>query len=262
MPSEKLCFLIAPIGEEGSKERDRSDQIRDFVIKPAVVKFGYKVVRADEISKSGMITSQVIQHVFESELVIAYLATENPNVFYELALRHAIRKPFIQIIEEGQKIPFDVSGLRTIQLKYGDLRSSDVCRGEIQKQIDALQLNPEEVESPVTQAVDVKALKDSSKPTEHLVGRIVEMMQEMMGQIKVLQAYSQKYYTVLSELSPKSLSETLASQLPPYSRLAKLESLLAEPELLIALAAKETIKPQQKASRRAFPSRRAKTHRS
>ena len=41
-----------------------------------------------------MITSQVLQHVTEDALVVADLTGRNPNVFYELALRHAIRKPF------------------------------------------------------------------------------------------------------------------------------------------------------------------------
>ena len=164
MPTEKVCFFIAPIGEEGSENRDQSDQVRDYIVKPVAEKFGYKVIRADEISKSGIITSQVIEYLFESPLVVAYLATGNPNVFYELALRHAVRKPFVQVIDEGQKIPFDVSALRTIQLKYGDYRSLEGCKSELTKQIESLERNPDDVDSPVSQAIDVKALKGSNKP--------------------------------------------------------------------------------------------------
>lgn len=188
MPTEKICFFIAPIGEEGSEDRERSDQVRDFVLKPALEKFKYQVIRADEISKSGIITSQVIQHIFDAHLVIAYLATDNPNVFYELALRHVIRKPFIQIIEEGQKIPFDVSVLRTISLKYGDLRSAENCKIEIQKQVEALEGNPEDVESPVTQAIDVKSLRDSHKPVEQGMATIIEMLERITGEITTLKS--------------------------------------------------------------------------
>jgi hypothetical protein len=214
--SEKTCFLIAPIGDEGSVDRERSDQVRDFVIKPALEKSKYVVTRADEISKSGIITSQVIQNIFDADLVIAYLATDNPNVFYELALRHVVRKPFIQIIEEGQKIPFDVSGLRTIQLKYGDLRSAENCKIQIQKQVEALEKNPEDVESPVTQAIDVKALRGSSAPVEQGLATVIEMIEELKGEITGMKREAQ-------QSNPFYFTDAAVSQnpsiLPPTTRI-------------------------------------------
>ena len=102
----KMCFVIAPIGEPDSETRKRSDQILRHIIRPAVEHRGYEAVRADELDKPGMITSQVIQHVIGAPLVIADLTERNPNVFYELAIRHAIRKPIIQIIRKGENIPF------------------------------------------------------------------------------------------------------------------------------------------------------------
>jgi len=183
---EKICFFIAPIGEDGSRERDRSDQIRDFVIKPAARQFGFKVIRADEISKSGMITSQVIGHIFESPLVIADIGTSNANVFYELALRHAIRKPFIQIYEEGQAIPFDVSNLRSVPLKYGDYRSAENCKKKIEEQITEIEKNPSDVESPVSVAIDLKQLTASGKPIEQKMGMIMEILENLNGQVTEL----------------------------------------------------------------------------
>lgn len=118
---EKNCFVIAPIGELDSDTRKRSDQILKHIIKPAVSSCGYKAIRADEIDKPGIITSQVIQRVVNDPLVIADLTERNPNVFYELAIRHAIRKPLVQLIQKGERIPFDVAGTRTIQVDHTDL---------------------------------------------------------------------------------------------------------------------------------------------
>jgi hypothetical protein len=92
MAKKKTCFVIAPIGEDGSETRKRSDQILDHIIKPAVTECGYTAVRADKIEKPGVITSQVIQHVVEDDLIVADLTERNPNVFYELAVRHATRR--------------------------------------------------------------------------------------------------------------------------------------------------------------------------
>jgi hypothetical protein len=44
-------------------------------------------------------------------LAIADLSDPNPNVFYELAIRQAIGKPLVQIIQKDEKIPFDVMGM-------------------------------------------------------------------------------------------------------------------------------------------------------
>jgi hypothetical protein len=221
MTATKICFFIAPIGEEGSQDRDRSDQVRDYIVKPIGEKFGYHVIRADEISKSGIITSQVIEYLFESPLVVAYLATGNPNVFYELALRHAVRKPFVQVIEEGQKIPFDVSALRTIQLKYGDYRSLEECKSELYKQIESLEKNPDEVDSPVSQAIDVKALRDSNKPIEQSLARLMEMVEALRGETAAARPITAQYSfspipdSILRANAPVGQSFTLSNLVDP-----------------------------------------------
>ena len=106
--NEKLCFVISPIGDQDSETRKRSDQVLRHVVRPAADICGYMAVRADEIDKPGIITSQVIQHVVNDDLVVADLTESNPNVFYELAIRHALKKPLVQIIRKGEAIPFDV----------------------------------------------------------------------------------------------------------------------------------------------------------
>ena len=108
----KICFYITPIGEEDSEERRHSDLFLNSIVEPALEEFDLKVVRADQIGKPGMITSQVIEHVLKSRLVIADLSFHNPNVFYELCLRHVCRLPTVQIIRKADRIPFDLDQFR------------------------------------------------------------------------------------------------------------------------------------------------------
>jgi len=77
----KKCFVIAPLGSDGSEVRKRSDQVLKHIIKPAASECGYEATRADEISEPGIITSQVIQRIVDDHLVIADLTDRNPNVF-------------------------------------------------------------------------------------------------------------------------------------------------------------------------------------
>ena len=131
----KTCFVIAPIGAEKSEVRIRSDQILKYVLAPAARECGYEAIRADQISEPGIITSQVIQHIIDDPLVIADLTGHNPNVFYELALRHALKKPVVQIIHAEDSIPFDVATSRMIKVDHRDLDSAAQAKDEIVKQI-------------------------------------------------------------------------------------------------------------------------------
>jgi len=161
MNGTKNCFVISPIGEPDSETRKRSDQVLKFIIRPAVESCGYEATRADEMDKPGIITSQVIQRVVNDPLVVADLTEKNPNVFYELAVRHAIRKPLVQIIKKGERIPFDVAGTRTIQVDHQDLESVDAAKKEVVAQIKALESDPTEVETPISVSLDLQFLRQS-----------------------------------------------------------------------------------------------------
>jgi hypothetical protein len=127
------CFVIAPIGDKDSDIRKRSDKALKHIFKRALAD-KYSVIRADDITEPGMITSQVLQAVQDSDLVLADLTGHNPNVFYELAVRHAIEKPIIHLIERPWKIPFDVGGFRTIDFDLTDPDSIESAVEELRKQ--------------------------------------------------------------------------------------------------------------------------------
>lgn len=154
MQKKKKCFVIAPIGEDDSPVRKRSDQILTHVIKPAAQNFGYDVDRADNISKPGIITEQIIERLYIDDLVIADLTGNNPNVTYELALRHAFKKPIIQIQDSSDSLPFDIAGIRTIRLDYRYIDSMERGKQEIINQIKNIEKDPSKIVSPVTFALD------------------------------------------------------------------------------------------------------------
>ena len=113
--AENACFVISPIGDESSPERKRSDQLYKYVVTPAAEAHGYAPVRADKISEPGVITTQIVEYLRDAPVVVADLTDHNPNVYYELAVRHALQKPFVHMIEKRQKLPFDVSPNRAIK---------------------------------------------------------------------------------------------------------------------------------------------------
>lgn len=136
---ESTCFYIAPIGEDGSDARKHSDLFLGSIVEPALEPFQLTVIRADAIDKPGVITRQVLDYIMKSRLVVADLSFHNPNVFYELALRHAVKLPIVQIIRAADRLPFDVNQMRTIQIDTTDIYSLvpriESYRAEIANQV-------------------------------------------------------------------------------------------------------------------------------
>jgi len=151
---DKTCFYITPIGEPDSEHRMHSDLFLSSIIEPALAEFGLNVVRADQIGKPGMISAQVIEHVVKSKLVIADLSFHNPNVFYELSLRHSCRLPTVQVIRACDQIPFDLDQFRTVKIDtstiYTLVPSLETYRSEIANQVRRALTDPDSADNPIS----------------------------------------------------------------------------------------------------------------
>lgn len=124
----RQCFVIGPFGEEKSDIRKWSDALLDDVIKPLGVEFGYQARRSIDDARPRDITDDMVSKLIVADLVIADLTMANANVYYELAVRHALERPFIHVIQSGQKPPFDIGNLDVLSLptrKKGRLKLPD-----------------------------------------------------------------------------------------------------------------------------------------
>jgi hypothetical protein len=120
-------------------------------------------------------------------LVIADLTGGNPNVTYELAIRHMIRKQVIQIKDSSDHLPFDISDVRTISFDYRFVKSMNWCREEISKQILAIERNPENVVSPITHALNLLALTTSNEPAKAVIEQIQSDLQLLRARVADLE---------------------------------------------------------------------------
>lgn len=169
MNREKICFIIAPIGAEGSEIRKRSDTVFKHIIEPVAQECEYKPIRGDHLSDPGIITNHIIEHIVKDPLVIVDLTGHNANVFYELAIRHVTRKPTVQMIKKGEPIPFDVAAIRTVQIDINDLDSVEEGKNEIIKQIRSIEGGNKELNTPLSTALSEQIYEEY---TSHPVPRI------------------------------------------------------------------------------------------
>lgn len=137
-----ICFFIMPIGTQkiGNTALTEDDLRKkyDYIIKNAILKANpnLEVIRADEELNPGSISNDIFIKLMHSEYVIADITYPNPNVFYELGIRHAIKPKTILIREKTDfSIPFDVSHLRYLEYTQ-ELDGMDKLAEQLKKRFD------------------------------------------------------------------------------------------------------------------------------
>ena len=135
MNQTPTCFVIMPFGKYDSPEYQRNLKIYQQMIKPVVEECDYKCIRGDELEHLGYITRDIIELLFQAELVVADLSGRNANVFYELGVRHVLfRCGTIPVIREGENLPFDIANYRAVFYST-ELDGPAQFREDLRKQI-------------------------------------------------------------------------------------------------------------------------------
>ncbi|MBI3939376.1 MAG: hypothetical protein HY315_00950 [Acidobacteria bacterium] len=101
------CFVMMPFGEW-------FDRYYQEIYVPAIREAGFEPVRADELFNTGSVVEQIWEQIDKSKVLLADLTGKNANVFYELGLAHAARKPVVFAAGQIDDIPFDLRHLRVI----------------------------------------------------------------------------------------------------------------------------------------------------
>lgn len=142
--SKKTCFVVSIIGNEDSEERAHANNVLDYIIKPAVSD-EFDVIKADTLYHSDRIDSKILEHLRSSELVIADLTNNNPNVFLEVGYRMALGLPTIYLIQiSEQKLPFDIQSINIIHYDINGqntLKSAEDTKTKIQNTINNITFN-------------------------------------------------------------------------------------------------------------------------
>jgi hypothetical protein len=182
---KKLCFVVGPIGDEGSPERIHADWLLDGIIAPVLKDYDqFKVKRADRDPRPGNIDSHMINDLLDADLVIADLSFSNPNAFYEIGIRHMAQKPIIHMQLEKEPMPFDVSLFRTI--RFSRLRFADVekAKEDLRSALEQV-LDPHyQVENPVTKARGRVNLEKNATPEMKVLLEEIQVINARLAKIE------------------------------------------------------------------------------
>jgi hypothetical protein len=163
---KKRCFIITPIGGERSDIRDALDGLLKSVLEPVLLEVGFKdkdITVAHQMKDSGSINTQLITRIIEDELCIVNLTGLNPNVMYELAIRHAVGKPVVIIAEKGTKLPFDIIDQRTI-FYLNTMLGAVQLKETLRDMVDNILTNPTNIpDNPIIKIIKENAILDKIK---------------------------------------------------------------------------------------------------
>lgn len=201
------CFVISPIGLAGSPERLHANMVLNSIVRQALPEDELHIQRSDEFGKPEMISTQMMEAIWTWELAVAVLTFRNPNVFYELGLRHMASKPVVHIAEVGTELPFDNAGMATIWYKIDDWESHVAARKEVANHFKAaMAKNYQGASNPVTAARAHIQFAESADTKEQVLADIV-------SRLGALEAKANQPKVSLSELYPELI--TLRSQKIP-----------------------------------------------
>jgi tetratricopeptide (TPR) repeat protein len=164
----KICFVIMPFGEKdvtddkGVTRKVDFDPIYRNVFEPAIGKVelpeGGRLVarRTDEDFFAGDISQEMFEYLEYSRFALTDITGLNPNVFYELGIRHRAREAGTAIFRQlAARIPFDINQIKAFPYQYEPAEQIPKSQEMITRVLrESLQYN--RIDSPVRRALIVQ----------------------------------------------------------------------------------------------------------
>ena len=185
------CFVIMPF-------QPLFDSYYSEIYRPAIEEVGLTPIQSGEIFSPGMFMSQVVDGIQSSSVILAELTRRNANVFYELGLAHAYRKPVVMVTQDKEDVPADLQGLRWIGYQTVSPRWAEELRRQI---VDAMQLclqaGPIErmrrFLPPAVTTIDVPAIADrivELAATQRQLFDAIRLAHDFLSQIELAQKFA------------------------------------------------------------------------
>jgi len=159
---EPYCFVLMPIGphrDDGRGDTIDFDRIYTTIVRPAVEEAGLRPLRDDDLGSGGLVQKFAFEALLACDFVLADLTTPNPNVMYELGIRHAARPSgTLAMTARAEALPFAVHSLRCLRYELDQTnvvlrREARRFRAALAGELRAMQERGPLVDSPVFQLV-------------------------------------------------------------------------------------------------------------
>lgn len=171
------CFVIMPFG-------DWFDEYYDTIYKPAIQEARLNPQRADDLFRPSSIVNDIWSYTQSATIILADLTSQNPNVFYELGLAHAISKPAVLLTETMDDVPFDLRSLRIILFDKRDPGWGALLRSSITSSLVEVLANPELSVPPAFSAANGEGVSSKKVPPQQQITALEQRVASLSAQVR------------------------------------------------------------------------------
>ncbi len=223
MNNKKKCFVIMPISKTKSCTSDEWAGIFEHMIKPAVTgsKLGFDCEQAKPLT--GAFIRDILDRLNRADVVIADLTDKNPNVFYELGIRHTLKNRTILIVQNIKHVPSDLRSYWVVTYEK-DLTGAEKFKRRVREILREMQKNPDKPDSPVADFLGLKNIDifayEKSANLKKLSALITELSYDVNSIASILDSVkisegrrkkSKREFTVSNERFSNTCLELLLS---------------------------------------------------
>lgn len=162
-----VCFVLMPIADVIDYDTGHFGRVYEHLLKPAILAAGYVPVRADDTVKTDYIVVGIIQKIVESAMVVCDFSSRNPNVMYELGIRHAFNKPVVLVKDRKTEKIFDIQGLRYTE--YDETLRIDSVNKDISKITSAISETADGGSEAMNSIVQLAGIKTAEAPKNQTI---------------------------------------------------------------------------------------------
>lgn len=197
----KDCFVIMPFSTSTSNSEDEWTEIFEKLFKKAWKSFNIDCYRT-QVAR-GSITKDIIEKLYSASIVFADLTDSNPNVMYELGVRHSFKKPSVMVKAKDAKIPFDVSVYHVFDYEY-TIEGLEKLTDYIGRVIKDVDMYPNKSDNPIWDLLHTNDfLTDYYKNIEN-VQRLQALKEEFENNLKMCE----EFFAYLKDLNiPKDFKD-------------------------------------------------------
>lgn len=179
---KQVCFVLMPIADVHGYEPGHFGRVYEHLLKPAIIAAGYVPVRADDTVKTDYIVVGIIQKIVESAMVLCDFSARNPNVMYELGIRHAFNKPVVLIRDKRTDKIFDIQGLRYAE--YDESLRVDSVTKDIGKITSAISETATTTDKDMNSIVQLAGIKTAEVPAGQTISSDTKLILSMFSNIE------------------------------------------------------------------------------
>lgn len=171
---DKNCFVIMPFSKTVDGHDEEYWTAFFETLKRIMEENGYHCTRS-EVGPYKLFAN-IVKNIESSDIVIAILTDLNANVWYELGIRHTIKTGTLMLMQEGQKVPFDISDYGIIFYK-DSIGLEQRLRKSLKEYLD--KIDEKTYDSPVISALNNRIYNNLEKKLEEIQQLIGRRMDEI-----------------------------------------------------------------------------------